>query len=197
MSHVIQYHKLPKNASKKNFIADMNEIVQHEDYLEGGSYQASQLTWHDDKVYDSYDDAKQAIDGFIRDSYDDHAVLYYDTDSIAIKPSKTLETAKMKLDKLITERDKYVNENRVSHRSSEFIGCTECGSKVNREYLKSDYCPVCKHDLRSKSTLNRIASFDKRINTARTEVSKIEHALKLKNIKKAKVCWLVKTEYHC
>lgn len=197
MGHVIQYHKLPKNASKKNFIADMDEIVQHEDYMEGGRYPASQLTWHDDKVYNTYDDAKQAIDSFIRDSYDDHAVLYYDTDSIAVKPSKALETAKMKLDKLIAARDKYVNESRVSHRSSEFIGCTECGSKISRKWLKSDYCPVCKHDLRPNSTLNRIASFDKRIKTARNEVSKIEHDLKLKNIKKAKICWLVKTEYHC
>ena len=60
MGHVIEYHTLDRNVDRNQFIADMDEVVQAEDYLEGGYYDGRQLTWHDDTVYDTREDAEQA-----------------------------------------------------------------------------------------------------------------------------------------
>lgn len=38
MGHVIEYHTLDRNADRNQFIADMDEVVRAEDYLEGGYY---------------------------------------------------------------------------------------------------------------------------------------------------------------
>ena len=197
MTHVIEYHTLDRNADRNQFIADMDEVVQAEDYLEGGYYDGSQLTWHDDTVYDTREDAEQAIKGFIRCDYDDHAVLFHDTDDLKLKPTKARQAMEERLNRLILEREQYIAAHHVNARASEFIGCTHCGSRISRKYLRSDDCPVCGHELRPKSTLDRIASFDKRIRSLSPRLRKDEQAAKRKASDKAPVRWLVKTEYHC
>ena len=77
----------------------------------------------------------------------------------------------------------------VKNRTSKFLGCEKCGSKIAREYLKGDKCPVCGNDLRPASTLDRIAAVHKKVVAARR---KLEEA---KNCKKKEV-WVVFTDYH-
>ena len=48
-------------------------------------------------------------------------------------------------------------------RTSEFIGCQKCGSKLKRIYLKSTYCPLCGEDLRSKTVQDTLQRYRIRI----------------------------------
>lgn len=197
MTHVIEYHTLDRNADRDQFIADMDEEVRAEDYLEGGFYDGSQLTWHDNTVYDTREDAEKAIKELIQQAYDDHAVLFHDTAALKLKPSKAQQAMEARLNRLILEREQYIAAHHVNARTSEFIGCTHCGSRISRKYLRSDDCPVCGHELRPKSTLDRIASFDKRIQSLSTRLHESQQAAERKAYRKAPVRWLVKTEYHC
>lgn len=55
-------------------------------------------------------------------------------------------------------------------RTSEFIGCPKCGSKLKRIYLKSTYCPLCKADLRSKTVQDALQRYKTRINELKKKI---------------------------
>jgi transcription initiation factor IIE alpha subunit len=80
----------------------------------------------------------------------------------------------------------------VKNQKAAYIGCPNCGSKLNKERLRSEYCPLCNGDLRAVSTLERIESYKKRIADYEAKIK--EERLKRKN--KAEIKWLVKFEYH-
>lgn len=47
---------------------------------------------------------------------------------------------------------KYKETHSVKKFKAKYIGCEKCGSKVNKDYIKYELCPVCNNDLRSKTT---------------------------------------------
>lgn len=60
----------------------------------------------------------------------------------------------------------YDSKNRITeYRTSEYIGCKKCGSKLSSKYLTSNYCPLCKEDLRSATIIERL----KKLNEQKTE----------------------------
>ena len=75
---------------------------------------------------------------------------------------------------------------------SKFVSCKKCGSKIATGYLHSNYCPVCREDLRPKSLLDSIKSMHDR----RDELDKKIREATIKASKKAPLYWLVKIEYH-
>ena len=78
----------------------------------------------------------------------------------------------------------------MKNRKSEYIGCPKCGSKLFREYLKAEFCPLCRTDLRSQTTLEALANFDKRR-------EKVQDQLEAEKEKQnGEVRWLIKYEYH-
>ena len=88
------------------------------------------------------------------------------------------------LTKLLTMKNKYktvqasynkLNSVRIKDsRTSEFIGCPTCNSKIARTYLTSNYCPVCKHDLRSNTTVLRLQGYQKQMTELRVEIQKLD-----------------------
>lgn len=77
MSHLIGYKDYNGKATKKNILADLNSFAY--DPQETFGYHGH-MTFHTDHVYENVDKAKEAIQNFIKGSYDDHAVYYKDKD---------------------------------------------------------------------------------------------------------------------
>lgn len=60
-------------------------------------------------------------------------------------------------------------------RKSGTVGCSNCGSRVAREFLKGTNCPVCNASLLSETDTKRLEKIKERVKRARealTEVSK-------------------------
>ena len=88
MGHCINKTVIEKNADRKAFLRELDEYVSQADYEEGGCYPASQLTWHEDRIYDTREDAEEAIRRFDKGFYSDHAVLFRDTDAVSKTTTK-------------------------------------------------------------------------------------------------------------
>ena len=58
---------------------------------------------------------------------------------------------------------------------SEFVGCKHCGSKINREYIKSNACPVCRGDMRSDTTQKRLENMRAKVNRLRNDIKDEEN----------------------
>ena len=191
--HNINYIEVKYGTDKKEVIADIQEEVMHEDWREGGSYPANQLKWHADTIYESYDEAKEAIRRMDNGWYDDHAVLFYHYPRVE-------DTAKVnklwdRIDSIGERRDAYIEKHRITNQKAKFIGCKGCGSKVAKEYInKQEICPVCRESLRSETVQAKIDDYDMQTSKIRKQIDEERERLARKN--KPVVKWLVKYEYH-
>ena len=196
MGHVIQYAIMDKNGNKDALIADICYEVEHEDWQEGGTYNPRQLTWHDGKIYDTKEEAHQAIEQFDNGWYDDHAVLFRDTDTVT-KKTKKIETLESRI---AAEQDKkaaYISDHQITNRKSAFMTCPKCNSKIALAYYTgTHFCPVCGGDLYSNTVVMRLDKFDTKIKELKKELKKEEREQAKKNAAKAPIKWLVKYEYH-
>lgn len=121
----------------------------------------------------------------------DHAIPFY-------KPVKQLNTNKMadvkdRIHETYIKRDEYIEKTSVYYRTSAFIGCPYCKSKLNREALgKNNFCPLCRTDLRAPSIQQRIQNYEDKIE----ELEKKFHIEKDKASRKGKqkLAWFVKLE---
>ena len=102
--------------------------------------------------------------------------------------------------------DEYVDKTHVCRRTSQFIGCEKCGSKINSLWFsyeggkfRTDKCAVCNFDLRSPTTKARIEKYHKDMKELRKLISKDEAKLqdRVNARHKPKVKWLLKVEVHC
>lgn len=87
-----------------------------------------------------------------------------------VKRSSTYITLEKRL---LTEKEKlekYSREHSVKAFKSALVGCPKCTSKLAIKYLKDDYCPLCGKDLRSKTTLDTIARYEKNISQLQKEL---------------------------
>ena len=82
--------------------------------------------------------------------------------------------------RLETEEKKLV-DYRKAHSCNNFksalIGCDQCGSKIAKEYIKNDECPVCGHDLRSQTTKDTIKRYENNIKDLKKQISNEERTM--------------------
>jgi len=188
MGHNIEYYDYAEKANKNTIQKDLDNYVSHRTWQEGG-HGLEKIRWND-VVCESYDAAKEWIEKHDKGWYEQLAVAYKapvrgyeDSDKIRELNAKIAEARK-----LFMSRDDVLYPKT---RTSEFIGCSACGSRLASKLLVSNKCPVCHSDLRPETML-------KSIEAARAKYSK---ALKtkeeyvLKHTKK-EIRWLVKIEYH-
>lgn len=151
--------------------------------------------WHEGTVYACKQDAMDAIEKMDKGFYDDHAVLYYDVDSL--KPTAAMKNIKCRQDEMEKKREALITSSREwAGRKSQYVSCEDCGSKLNVECLRSMHtyvCPLCLNDMRSETVRDRMKAYDGKIKELRGQ-----HAKEMKKLKaKAAVKWLVKMEVHC
>lgn len=131
MSHSINYAVYDRSVSRKAVLAEIQEEVTHESWREGGWYPDSQLKWHDDRVFETEEDAQRFLERY-EGKYDDHAVLFRNTDRIALKKSAEETKLEERLNRLKAELSAIEGGAAISNRKSAFIGCPSCGSKLER-----------------------------------------------------------------
>lgn len=171
MGHSIN-HYTRKVTTKKDLQAFIDEITENAfDPQETDSYHGN-LTVHEITVYENYDAALKAIEAYDNDWYDDHIVQFWGIS----------EEGRKKIQEMNAKRDDYINNHSIHLRSSKYIGCPVCGSKLYLGYIKGEKCPLCGMDLRASSTIEKIKWYDQKAK---------EIAAKYKT-----KYWLAKIEYH-
>lgn len=187
MGHCIMCEPLAESYSKREIVDLVINHVAHS----GDRYGTDNVRFPTDKIFENREAAEQYINSIDKGWYDGIAVKYLDFSDV--KDSSKTKDLQEKINEVAAKKKEYVAAHSVKAQKAAYIGCPECGSKLNKERLRGESCPLCSTDLRAASTLERIASFDNRINEYRKKIK----AEKEKDKKKAKVMWLVKWEYHC
>lgn len=115
-------------------------------------------------------------------------------DKFAFRYSLKVDTKESKrIKERIKNATKKLNEYRkvhhVKHRKSQLIGCSDCGSKINKEYVKeNNCCPVCGSPFYSSTDKARIEGYLNNIKSWRNVYNKL---------KVSKKCgWYVHTTHH-
>jgi len=188
MSHNIEHFEYPQNVSKQDVEKELNSYIAHEDWQEGCSGLYHPIRWLDDKVYDTYNDACEAINRLDKGWYDNIAVQYYERETKADDKYKELEKKSDELYKEFDRRDKLLYSDFVISNS---IGCKKCGSRLASKWLRSNFCPVCKNDLRPEHMLKSVEAAKAKANRARKAAADY-----LVKVAKKRIMWLVKIEYH-
>lgn len=191
MSHNINYCSYPENCNRRQLQADCDEVAIHEDWQEGCSG-VSPIRWLDNVgVCEDRDSAQAYIDKVDKGWYDCLAVRYKSPKG-ELK-SKTLDTLEARQTEAYKKYTSLENKLHFEGVKSSSVGCKNCGSKIATGYLKGNYCPVCRTDMRPQSTLDRIKSLKESYNSIRDKVTAERKKLTEKNYV---VKWLVKYEYH-
>lgn len=184
--HNVEHYDYNERVNKKEVQAELSDYVSHQTWAEGGSG-IEPIRWND-FVCKDYEEAKKWIELHDKGWYDQLAVKYYSP--ICTKSAKTDE-----LDKKIMDAYKVFNErNSVCYpktRTTEFIGCGNCKSRMATKYLKGNSCPICHTDLRPETMLKSIAAA--RTKWENAQKNKAEYVDKHS---KKEIRWLVKIEYH-
>lgn len=182
--HNIGYSSYPEKCNRKEVL----EIIQDIAAEDGDGYHGAPR-WHDEIApLASRDEAQKWIQAHDKGWYDDHAVRYYDYSRL--KDTKKIAELKQKATDIAKKKAEYTVEHSVKKLKAVLITCPNCGSKLSREHLRSEKCPLCGTDLRSKTTLDALKRYDERI----ADTWKAVEAEQRKG--KGEVRWLVKYEYH-
>lgn len=116
---------------------------------------------------------QEAAEDFLDERDDWHrnwnvAVRFYDRSSC--KPTKKCEEL---LKRLHAEEEKlysYTKSHDLSTFKASLIGCSKCGSKLNKEYLKGYHCPLCRNDMRSDTTKNTVSRYQQKIRDIKRDI---------------------------
>lgn len=176
-------------SEKKSATAIQNEVVDYV-HSHGDRYGTDKVKFIDNRIFENADKARDYIESLANDWYQGYAVKFYDYSKV--KNTKKIDELEAKIKETLDKKNEYVSAHSIKNFKASYVGCSKCGSKLSREYLKGNRCPLCGSDLRAESTLERIASFDKRINEYNAKIQQE----KTKQKDKAEVKWLVKFEYH-
>lgn len=193
MGHNIHYREYTENVDKKAVQAWWDDYASKEAWKEGSSGLNGNIRWID-RICENRDKAEEFIRRNDSGWYDQLAVKFYDYPRVV--PTKTLSNLRERLEK---EEDKlvaYRDAHSIATFKADYVGCPECGSKLKKVLLKSNCCPLCGTDMRSKTTLDTLARYEKNIRELKKQIVEEEHKMQAKVRNKAVVKWLVKVEYH-
>ena len=187
--HNIHTAVYKENVNKKSVQKEWDEYAAHEDWQEGCSGLGKDIRWLDGTIYEDEDAAEKAIERLDRGWYDQLAVKFY-------RPVSGKKTQKKtELEKKVKETcDDYTSKNSVIWAAgvkAEYVGCRNCGSKMKRDLIRSNCCPVCHGDLRPDTTIKAISAAKARWDKAQKDLKSY-----VKEYSAKEVMWLVKIEYH-
>lgn len=169
------------DTSKKEIENAMNRIterIRHEADLEEFPNMRcrNQIIVKDKQIFNSL----HAAEDYSNEIYNQWArnynlcVPFKDTRNV--KESKKILNLKTRINLAYRRRDDYIEAHHVRDFKAAYVSCSSCGSKINKEYLRNDHCPVCRSDLRSESVIKTICSYDNKIaeleERLREEISK-------------------------
>jgi transcription initiation factor IIE alpha subunit len=124
-----------------------------------------------DKIFDSYEEAEEYCEKK-RDRWARNynvTVAFYDTD--VAKATKKMEDIEGRITKEQTKLKVYDETNNVSKFKANLISCPQCSSKVNKQYIRKNFCPVCRSDMRSVTVKNTIKKYHDNIKKFQKELA--------------------------
>ncbi len=95
-------------------------------------------------------------------------IPFLDTDSLP--NNKRLLTLEYRLQYEITKRDAYRGAHNVQNLQAKYISCKRCGSKVNKDYIHNNSCPVCCNNMLSDTVQKRLEAFSVRIDGLKASI---------------------------
>lgn len=193
MGHNILHREYEENVNKKEVQNYWDDYVSKEGWQEGASGLNRPIRWIDHICADR-EEAEQYIASHDRGWYDQLAVKFWEYPKV--EPSKTLLNLKKRRAAEAEKYSAYAKAHSVSSFKAEFVGCPGCGSKLKRELLKHESCPLCRTELRSKTTVETLERYSKNICELDKQIKAEERKLNEKAVKKSAIKWLVKIEYH-
>lgn len=193
MGHEVKYLTYEENVNKKQVQAYWDSYVAKECWQEGASGLNGSIRWID-HICANCEEAEQYIQEKDKGWYDQLAVKFRVYEKI--EPTKALLTLKERLEKERTKKAEYAQAHSISSFKADYIGCPECGSKLRKTLVKGENCPLCRAELRGKTTIDTLARYEANIRDLLKQIKEEERKLEEKNLKKSKIMWLVKIEYH-
>lgn len=189
--HNIERYTYPENCNKKKVESELSTHVAHQTYQEGGHGLDSPIRWLNMEPLPDYDAAVAAIESHDRGWYDQLAVRYRELPkNVSNKKIEELKNKAAEVYQTLMQLDKKVA---VKDFKAQLVTCKKCGSKLNKDFLNSNFCPLCRTDMRSDTTQKRLAALRQKhqelLDAIRTEKAALA-------AKKGEVKWLVKIEYH-
>ena len=180
--HNIDYFTYDEKINKKNIEKEVQDYIAH-----NGEYGGECIRWYD-KICASRQEAEEFIKKNDRGFYDQIGVRFYHS-----VPNKTkkLDELNLSVQGAYNDYRRKDNASYIKTRKSQFIGCSNCKSKMNSQYLSGNFCPICHADLRPESTLKAIAAAQNKWKKAQRERENYINTHGTKEIN-----WLVKIEYH-
>lgn len=195
MGHIIDYDVYSEKVSKSYVQEKWDKIA----YGREGSGLPNKIRWLDITL-NSYEEAKEYISKVDKGWYDCLAVKYKDFDISSIKAPKKLQELKDRCSRLEKEYREISNIVECKTFKSQLITCKQCNSKLNKDYMHSNKCPLCGNDIRSDTTKKRIKAKYDALLSIRQQIEEENKKLltkQSKQINNATIRWLVKVEYHC
>lgn len=186
MGHVVGYTDcLNTEKAKAEAVADINELA-----IQNGDCHApiQSIRWVN-VTCSSREDALEWIRKYQRNWYDQMAVKYYER-----AENKKTQELRTRIAKLREKQEKFEEATIPSVvKTSKYLSCKGCGSTLAREYLPKTWahCPLCGKTMRSKTNLERINNYQKRISQLDKQLDE-----EIKKSKLKREWWLIKYEYH-
>lgn len=177
------------NTSKSEMVMRIEDSLNRErGYLNPVHQQL--LLLEDIEPSDGYDEAEEKLSE-LYSKYGrkyNYGIKYLDYSKV--KPTKKMQDLDRRIKELEQKISDYATEHSVLKFKAEFVGCPCCGSKLKREMLKSDNCPLCHTDMRSNTTLTTLKGYKDKIRDL-----KKQHTAETKKMKgKTEMRWLVNAE---
>lgn len=191
MGYVPEYFYFEENDSKENMLWRINNFLYS---VSDGFRRLDSLNgihWYSKHICEDEEDAIDYLDEKEGNGRDDSAVRYKVLKSGTKFSKKYLELKNKFKDAELQYRT--ANQHIYARGlKSQYITCKICGSKMNKDYIKSNFCPFCNTDMRPETVRNKIAGYA-------TKVKRIEYALKEEEKKiidkNCAYMWLVKIWY--
>lgn len=194
MSHNVYHAIYRENVNKQSVQNEWDEVAAHEDWQEGCAGLPKNIRWID-TVCMSKDDAYTFIQNHDSGSYDQIAVKFREL------PQEISSSLKTRLEKQIADYENkivaYDKEHSIQNQKAAFISCPKCSSKLSRVHLRNNGCPVCgMRDIRAEYISEQLKSYRAKIAKWKAELIDENKKLTEKNLKRSKIYWLVKVEFH-
>lgn len=186
--HNVEFKTYPEKVDKAKVKKELDHYVAMQDWQEGCKGLAHDIRWLDEKVYSCYEEAEDAIGKLDKGWYDQIAVKYYEPVAFMDEKRQQLEQKRIKAMDEYHLRDLKVYPKTLT---SAFHECKKCGSRLAVPHLQTNFCPVCKADLRPEYILKSIAAAEEKLKAANERLSDY-----IDKHSKKQIYWLVKIEYH-
>lgn len=165
-----------ENNNKKSLshaYADISSEVRHNADLEEfpnmgeNVFPIKQLT---SNVFDSEEDAEEYCNSKSHLWARNYNVMVPFRDTSCAKNTKRIQTLEERKNKEIEKLTEYQKTHSIASFKSKLITCPKCESKINKNYIHNDICPLCRTDLRSDTTKTTLARYKSKIKKLEKEI---------------------------